>query len=253
MVRVVALVVDWSTPGDVMKLIDSAGIHEPEVPWVIWRNFHPQHSRDVYVFKHLPTLQVVHANKNLGHGAGINRAAVLAQEKWDPEYFFVVNPDCEFRIPIIDRLVEFLEYNPQAWIVGPKQLDSKMRITAAGIFGTPRKPTHRMWHIPDPGNTLARDTQEAIMAAGSGFLISVAHFNLLGGLLEATHYYSDTWIAYHARAHGGQVWYKGDTWMIHEWHRSSPKGFDGTDGNFKKDQELFRKMCREHDPPIECE
>lgn len=253
MVSVTALVVDWSTPQDLVRLIDSAQSHEPDMPWVVWRNYNAKFFDVPYRFQRGDRVNVIASNQNHGHGAGINRAAAWATYNHAPEYYFVVNPDCEFRTPIIDEMVDFLRGDTARWIVGPKQLDSKMRITAAGIFGTAKKPQHRLWHVPDPKNVLARDVAEAVMAAGSAFLISADHFHQLGGLLEAAHYYSDTWLAYHARAHGGQVWYYGQAWMIHEWHRSSPQGFDGTDGNFLKDRELFRQKCREHDPPIECE
>lgn len=256
MTGVSALVVDWSTPGDLDVLIDSAARLEPEMKWSVWRNYHPQHSHDPYRFQSTiehRSWSMISGDKNYGHGYGINRAAIAAQERWDPEYFFVVNPDCEFRVPIIDDLVGFLAQETARWIVGPKQLDSKMRITAGGIFGTDVKPKHRYWRTPDPKNALARDAQQAIMAAGSAFLIRAEHFRFLGGMLEAKHYYSDTWLSYHARAHGGEVWYYGKPWMIHEWHRSSPVGFDGTDGNFTPDKKLFQAKCREHDPPIMCE
>lgn len=254
---VAALVVDWSTPGDLDALIDSAQAFESEMNWSVWRNFHPQYTSPYLVESHSSfprsMISIIRSDQNWGHGYGINRAAIAAKERWNPEYYFVVNPDCEFRVPIIADLVAFLEEDPARWIVGPKQLDSKMRITAAGIFGTDTKPKHRLWRMPDPKNALARDAQQAIMAAGSAFLIRAETFHDLGGMLEAKHYYSDTWLSYHARAHGGQVWYYGKPWLIHEWHRSSPVGFDGTDGNFIPDRKLFQAKCREHDPPIVCE
>jgi GT2 family glycosyltransferase len=254
--RVAGLVVDWSTPADLDVLIKSAMTHDPDMYWMVWKNFHPQFANQFYSFQDIYNPEfwsVIWSDANRGHGYGINRAAIRAQELWNPEYYFIVNPDCEFRVPIIEDMILFLEEDPDRWIVGPKQLDSKMRITAAGIFGTDIKPKHRFWRMPDPKNTLARDAQQAIMAAGSAFMIRASHFQFLGGMLEAKHYYSDTWLSYHARAHGGQVWYYGKPWLIHEWHRSSPVGFDGTDGNFIPDKKLFQAKCREHDPPIVCE
>ena len=88
------------------------------------------------------------------------------------------------------------------------------------------------------------------MVAGAAFLIRAKDFFEYGGLLESAHYYSETWLNYHVRAHSREVWYFGEPWMIHEWHQSSPVGFKGTDGMFKSDREMFRKMCDQHDPPI---
>ena len=86
--------------------------------------------------------------------------------------------------------------------------------------------------------------------AGSAFLCDPVDFFGLGGMLESHHYYSETWLMYHARAHGKKVVYWGKATLIHEWHQSSPIGDPATDGRMKEDRELFRYMCDTHEPPI---
>jgi len=134
--------------------------------------------------------------------------------------------------------------------VGPKQVDSSQRITAAGILGTMEKPRHRYWRHRDPTNKMARDFFQTPTVAGSAMLVRAKVFEELGGLLEARHYYSETWFNYHAQIHGYEVWYYGEPWMIHEWHRSSPQGSALSDGAMKADQKIFREKCDTHDPPI---
>lgn len=251
--KVAGLVVDWSTPKDLERMLLSAQMVETHpIDWYVWRNYNPNVTEDYDELVEAMAL-VTYDTINRGHGAGINRVAeiALAHEAYD--YYLIINPDCEFRVPIVADLVTFLQINDKRWAVGPKQLDSKMRITAAGIFGTDEHPQHRHWHRPDPWNKIGRDALPAIMVAGSCFLTPAPVFHDLHGLLEAKHYFSDTWYSYHIRAHGGEVWHYGHPWIIHEWHQSSAIGDKETDGKFKEDQALFRKYCAEHDPPIICE
>ena len=251
MVRVAALVVNYGTPDDLEACVRSSLQHE-DLKWALFDNPHPR-ARSTERSQDLARgIEGVWAttDQNRGHGYGINQLAKHAVSAWDPQYFFIVNPDCLWVEPIVERLVNFLEEDPIRAMVGPKQLDSRFRITSAGIFGTNEKPQHRLWHVHDPRNLQAKDRVEAVMIPGSAILISAADFFAFGGLLEARHYYSETFLAYHLRAHGRTVWYYGEATLVHEWHRSTPVGSPITDGMFDTDRALFRKMCDEHDPPI---
>lgn len=243
------LVVNWSTPDDLDTCLSSLREHEGDVGVYVFQNFHMKETAD-------RSLAVANKHgaawwqnmENLGHGAGINRLA--QQAKWDHDYFFALNPDVKWTEPVMDRLIGFLQEDPQRCIVGPKQLNSQGQITAGGIFGTFEKPEHRMFKFPDSTNQKARDTLQATVVAGSAMMIRRDDFLEYGGLLEAHHYYSETWLCYHTAAHGRTNWYFGEPWMIHEWHRSTPIGHPESDGRFTEDRELFRRMCDDHDPPI---
>lgn len=250
----VALVVNWSTPKDLVRCILSAEQCEPGLDWYIWQNHHPEIDsqpalkglKDVLGDR----MRLLQSGVNRGHGYGINRLADRAWGFGRPEYYFVVNPDVIWTEPVINRLVTFLEEDPVRAIVGPKQMDSHDRITAGGIVGTLERPTHRSWHKSDHHNVMVRDSIKSTVVAGSAFLIRSQDFKDYGGLLEARHYYSETWLNYHLQAHGREVWYYGQPVMIHEWHKSSPVGHPVTDGKFQEDRELFRRNCDEHVPPI---
>jgi GT2 family glycosyltransferase len=226
--------------------------------WSIYQNHHPD--REVRDLNHRAIMGVIAGRskwmvsqtgkENFGHGYGTNRGAAIALGWYKPKYLFLVNPDCVWVKPVIDQLVEFLELHPKAALVGPKQMDSQHVITAGGIEGTLESPKHRFWHASDMKNEKARDTIRSPSVAGSAILIRAEVFEELGGMLESGHYYSETWLCYHAQAHGYEVWYHGKPWMIHEWHQSSKVGSSDSDGKMPEDRELFRKMCDEHDPPI---
>lgn len=252
MVDVVACVVNWSTPGDLEKLVASAEVHEPGLRWSIYQNGEsgvdngPMLERLFVSYE--PNVILNGSSKNEGHGYGINRAVGMAHHMWDPEYVFVVNPDCLFTEPILDRLVDALEEDPVRFTVGPKQIDSLGRVTAGGIIGTMASPKHRIFRSKDDGTVSDRVLCPTV--AGSAMLFRAGEFIEFGGLLEARHYYSETWLCYHANTHGRECWYIGDTQMIHEWHQSSIVGHPDTDGRVGEDREMFREACDSHDPPI---
>ncbi len=255
---VACIVVNWSTPDDLKRCIDSAFDIEGPMYWSIWENHHDEkqmRDRNQKAVTDLVSgrsrwIVIQRGKENYGHGYGSNRAAELAVRFFDPEYLFLVNPDAKWVEPILDKMIDFLDAHPKAAMVGPKQMDSRYRITAGGIKGDNVGAKHRFWLQHDQANEVARDTFMAPTIAGSAILVRAKVFMELGGLLEAKHYYSETWLCYHARTHGYEVWYHGEAWMIHEWHQSSKHGSSQTDGKMQEDRALFRKMCDEHDPQI---
>lgn len=256
MVDVVACVVNWSTPNDLRRLVESAEIHEPGLRWSIYQNGGASVD-SAPTLEHLfatyePRVILEGNEENRGHGAGINSAVRSARFMWDPKYVFAVNPDCLFTEPILEKLVDALEEDEIRFTTGPKQVDSKGRITAGGILGTPQQPQHRLFHADNVGwhRTSTADRVSCPMVAGSAMMFRTNEFLGYGGMLEASHYYSETWLCYHAIAHGRECWYIGDAKMNHEWHQSSPVGYADTDGKFQEDRDLFRKACDSHEPPV---
>lgn len=255
---VACVVVNWSTPDDLKRCIDSAFQVEGPMYWSIYQNHHTDD--DLMKRNHRATTQAITGRSswtvcqkgklNHGHGYGTNRGAEIAIQWFKPKYLFLVNPDCLWVEPVIDQLVEFLELHPKAALVGPKQMNSKRKITAGGIEGTRESPKHRFWHASDVPNVKARDSILSPNVAGSAILIRTEVFQELGGMLESGHYYSETWLCYHAQAHGYETWYYGQPWMIHEWHQSSKVGAKVAEGQEPQDRALFRAKCDSHDPPI---
>lgn len=252
---ITALVVNYGTPEDLWMCVSTAERFDERITWVLYDNAHPQRkSTDMLMSLQNrlgPRARVIESSENRGHGYGINRAAELAAAEFKSEFFFVLNPDCEWREPVLDPMVQYLRENEDCILVGPKQLDQDMKITAGGIIGEPDDPKHRHWKAHDPKNERCRDVvADCPTVSGSAMLVRAEPFLELGGMLEAGHYYSETWLCYHARAHGWKCAYYGPTWMIHKWHRSSAMGSPESDGRFAVDQKLFREKCDEHDPPI---
>lgn len=174
-----------------------------------------------------------HLSENLGYAKACNLAAQgltgrnLAFFNADTRF---VDGNC------VDRCVEFLDSHPEVGIVGPLQYSSGHRVTHGGFFGTHRHPVDNGFksHVTDAFRT----DRQAVTVSGSAFFIKRSVWDLLtqcpvyqkqfpdvrGAFLPTQHYYEETGCAYHAAAHGYQVWYLGSAEMIHEWHKSSPVG-----------------------------
>jgi GT2 family glycosyltransferase len=245
-------VVNWNTPGDLENLLASAWRIEGPIKMSIYQNHHG-------MIDSTPALDRIHErypdhvitqgdDQNRGHGYGIKRAASAAYFAWDPEFLFLLNPDCLFVENVIDKLLEVLTRRPENFAVGPKQTTRAGKLTAAGIVGIGQNPIPRHWMERDRGQ--ANDVVSGPMVSGSAIMMRSKDFFAYDGLLESRHYYSETWPCYHAAAHGRENWYVGTAKMIHEWHQSSPVGSPLTDGMMAEDRELFRRLCDEHDPPI---
>lgn len=259
MIDIVICAVNWTTPGDLLKMMATADEHEPdEAPLrfsLYWNHDEAMkvenaQARDDIHSTYSGRVVSQSSTENHGHGYGINRAVEAARLMWDPEYVFIINPDCAWIEPVLCRLTSALDEDPVRFAVGPKQMNSKQQITAGGIVGKPSNPVPRLWHKSDPQNREAIDRVAGPMVSGSAFILRVKDFFKYGGMLETSHYYSETWLMYHATAHGRECWYIGDARMIHEWHQSSPIGSRLTDGKMSEDREKFRAMCDLHDPPI---
>lgn len=245
------LVVNWSTPGDMVKLARSYMEYETlRVPWFVHQNEHPNVDPDVLLRDLRAVLDVpveLSRSPNLGHGFGINRAAGAA----DAGFYFLLNPDCVFTGPVMGELIDFLGLRGERFAVGPKQMNSRRQITAGGFVGPMEDPKLRYWKVSDVANRVARDVVEGVpLVSGSAMMVKADAFHELGGMLETKHYYSETWLCYHANIHGYTCTYYGRAWMIHEWHQSTPIGSPFSDGTMREDQAMFRAKCDEHDPPI---
>jgi GT2 family glycosyltransferase len=257
MIDVVMCVVNWSTPADLLRLMGSADEwEEGQVRWSIYWNHHDamdvensQIRTDIHNRYSGRVVSQV-STENHGHGYGINRAVDAATVMWDPQFVFAINPDCAFIEPVLCRLTSALDEDPARFAVGPKQMNSQHKITAGGITGKPENPIPRFWQKHDPRNEVGIERVVGPMVSGSAFVVRTPDFYEYGGMLETAHYYSETWLMYHATAHGRECWYIGDARMIHEWHRSSRVGSPLTDGRMAEDRERFRAMCDAHDPPI---
>jgi GT2 family glycosyltransferase len=204
---------------------------------------------------------------------GFNRAVNAAGEQPDGgrEVIAAFNADVAFLPPVergaehvIDRMYRALA-TPEWGVVGPRQRDSRGRLTAAGIFGTHAKPRHRGW-LSSAASSEYRDVRDvAVSVAGSAMALRRDTWELLtccpiycgspfrrrhsdtyaGPFLPNRHYWGDTWVCYHAAAHGLKSVYLGDVECIHDVHGADPACRFGREHK-PADRARFRDACDDH-------
>lgn len=98
-----------------------------------------------------PNVKLVFNTENLGYARGNNRAAAEARGK----YLFIVNPDIIWSDPLtLQKLVDYLEHNPQVGIVGPKQINEDSGEIAMTVRAFPKlrnQIARRTWLRKLPG------------------------------------------------------------------------------------------------------
>jgi GT2 family glycosyltransferase len=198
-------------------------------------------------------VRVERFEENLGYAKACNYGASLS----DSKYIGIFNSDTYFVNDLcIDRLITFMEQNPDVGVVGPlqySQLKQPRKFTAAGVEGTRSQPKHRGWKKVDRGEY--RDVLDMVMIAGSAMVVRReawneimcdptyrSHWpNALGAMPEHFLYYEDTALCYAMHKFGYRVVFVGDQGaeMVHEWHKTI-----GNSGqtHFKNSRTAFRAL-----------
>jgi GT2 family glycosyltransferase len=143
-------------------------------------------------------------------------------------------------------------------VLGPRQVDAMGRITSAGTFGSETQISPRGWQEYDDGQ-YNQVQDDAKSVSGSLYFIKRAVWDEMcacplyqqaapeaaGAFLPTPHYFEETFLSYHVRAHGYKVVYYGPVQMVHYWHRSSPHN-GWADNQFNTSQMMMREACAIH-------
>jgi len=242
--------VDYKTPGDLQNFYNSLMSYPP-----VRGGGHPTLTV-VETDETLPSREVrqvgwngsnsgvwMRPGENLGYAKACNLAAIAGSN----EVLAFFNADVMVTPDAIDVCIEVLLSDPSVAVVGPRQVDTQNRLTHAGIVnpGVDRFDQSLMyprnWQEPDRGQM--SHIEEVLSVAGSAYFVrrSVwdelnechlyqhACFEIygdfaLGAFLPTQHYYEESYLSLHARAHGYRVMYVGETTIVHKWHQASPVG-----------------------------
>lgn len=255
------IVVNYKTSNDLEEFLASYLRFPPTqgTLWVVNVCPTPSDQRVVKEFEnHLQINHVILAN-NYGYARACNRAALEGTS----EALAIFNADVVLTERALDSCYHKLMENPTWGILGPRQVDEVNRLTAGGVFGTPERPQQRQWHHLDKGQ--CSDTRDdAITISGAAMFVKRNVWNQLdscplyrnfmpnsaGPMLETAHFYEDTFLAYHARAHGHRCVFYGEVCIIHKWSRATPSPQWASD-RMVESREIYRRACRAHS--IGCE
>lgn len=252
------VVVSWHTMGDLRSFVQSYDQFRPETMHtrllVFLVEATDQEIREAVTWGH----DVMWERENVGYNVACNIAAQAFAGEHCREVIAFFNADTELRAGVLEGCHRHLMADESVGIVGPRQINTQGRLTSAGIDGTHAAPTHRGWMQADEGQF--RDVIDCVTVSGSAYFVRRDVLDLLatcsifrasdpdatGAWLTCHHYYSETFLSYHAAAHGFKVRYVGDVpTMIHQWHKASLQGGIG-EQRIKADQAKFRAACDDH-------
>jgi GT2 family glycosyltransferase len=251
------VVVNYHTPGDLSACVASIERHAAMDYTLTVVDV--EAGRDGPLPRLPSTANYVPTRENVGYGQACNIGATYGTS--DLVAFF--NADVELTPNALRACCDALAEHPEWAILGPRQVDGQGRIRHAGVFGTNRSPHLRGWNSSGRGDAFT-DVDEAVSVAGSAYFVrrhvldslaACPRFRAIapdakGAFLPTPHYYEETWVSYHARAHGWSVVYFGQATLIHQWHRASPIG-GHADQAAPRSRSLFRAACQHHD--IACD
>lgn len=264
MAEVDLLVTNYNTKDKLIRLLDT--LHFDYKPGV-WRLYISDNGSTDGSVEWLQStaadeydIDTVFYNENIGYAAASNMMANHSHS----DGLAILNADVWMKTQDVDLLTLFMLNVSNVGVVGPKQRDENGHITHAGIMGSNVKPQMRSWMVPDPLDRLHRQRDKCVTVSGSAYFVPRYVWNEMvecpiyqryneetfghtieGAFLNTPHYYEETAMSYHVRAHGYDVWYDGTVSVGHTWHASSPRG-GFADAKFKESQALFRGFCDLH-------
>ncbi len=198
-----------------------------------------------------PAVQLLRQAQNLG----FSRCNNIGLAKASGRYILLLNPDTEVHPDAIGALVDYLDANPEAGIIGPHTLNSdgshqstrrRFPTMWTGIFesswlaGFAPAWVERDYRLLDTDN---RAVLEVDWVQGSALLLRREVYRGIGGLDEAYIMYSEE-LDYcrRAKAAGWRVLYHGGAYITHHGGQSSQQASGETQIHFHTSKlRYFRK------------
>jgi hypothetical protein len=114
------IILNWNTRGDLQRCLDSIGEHPPthSVEIIVADNASEDDSVAM-VQQRYPDVRIVANERNLGFGAGNNRAIPHTRGR----YVLFLNSDTIVTEGAFDKLIDYADSRPEAAIFGPKLLN----------------------------------------------------------------------------------------------------------------------------------
>ncbi len=251
----------FRTPGDANDFLRSAYAYPPSPEWTITVAQVAPRDEDTKAMSgwfSWPKFSEWQSTDNCGYGAAVNGAVSLLHEPYDTLAIF--NADVVMAPGVFDACRNALWSNDEWGILGPRQVNAKNQLVAAGIFGPQTAPAHRGWLEHDNGQySDVRD--DSVYVAGSAMWIKRVVWDELtecpiwkeftggapGALLEAHPiFYEESAMALHARAHGFASVYFGPAVITHKLSQSIKANKVNATSIMKESRELFRSFCDAH-------
>jgi GT2 family glycosyltransferase len=183
--KVSVIVVTYASSNEIADCVES--LLEQSVPVEIFLvdNASPDNTAQI-ISEYAERFENVHAilnAKNVGLAAGNN----APMGKCRGDYLLMLNPDTLFRDNSLERMVEFLDRNPEVGVVGPKEVnaDGQPHVSFRRSWGLRHVFTWRVLPYRFPRFLHDRfssyETQDVLFVSGSCLLIRRSIFEQIGG------------------------------------------------------------------------
>lgn len=253
------VVVNYKTPRDLEKFCES--LRGQEINSFTIVNNTPTEEDIAVADRYSKELGgwVCNNDENIGYARAINEASTLLAG----DIIATFNADVICPEGSIKAMADFMAQHPNVGVAGPKQVDSKNRITSAGVTGTNQQPKLRGWHQIDRGQ-FDEVRFDCVSVSGSAFFVkrscweelklcpvyrtsckNIFGQEPLGPMLPCAHFYEETALSYHARSHGWRVAFNGGVSMQHEW-QGACKDNQLLSRYARDSKEQFRIFCSDH-------
>jgi GT2 family glycosyltransferase len=172
----------------------------------------------VEYFKNYLKIKLIRSELNLYFGAGNNKAIKIS----NGDYICLLNADTEVEPDFIEKMVRFLESNPQAGMISPKirLYKEKEYIWNAGNtidFTRPGVAQNKGYLIHDPDNTKYNQIEVTDFAAGTALFVRKKYLEKIGLIDEIYFmYWEDPDWNFRAKMEGFESYFVPTTTVYHK-------------------------------------
>ena len=228
MPRVSVLIVSYNTRALLLEALASVSTC-PAVETIVVDNASRDGSVDA-VIAQFPGVRLIRSNRNLGFAAGVNLAASHARG----EMLLVLNPDARLTSGALSPLVQVLDRNPRAAMVGPRLQyadggSQSAAFTFPGLIQIVLDlfPVARIMDTRWNGRVSSGAACEIDHPLGACMLIRRAAWDDVGSLDEGYFMYLEEvdWCR-RAKDRGWQVWYEPRSVVVHHAGQSTRQAPD---------------------------
>ncbi len=232
--RVSVVIVSYNTRKLIRRCLESLRAFPPRIAFDVLVVDNASQDGSVDMLRaEFPWARVLANKRNLGYSSAVN----LGIEHTTGDYVLVLNPDIVVREQALDRMVEFMDANPDAGISAAKLLntDGSLQHTCRGFY-TPstllmrRTPLGKLFpNHPVIRRHLMLDYDHASPRAvdwviGACMMVRRTAADIVGGMDERFFlYFEDVDWCFRMSRQGWKVWYLPGAEMVHEHRRESAK------------------------------
>jgi GT2 family glycosyltransferase/glycosyltransferase involved in cell wall biosynthesis len=234
------VIVNHNTSGALIQCVESIfAITKMPYQIIVVDNASQDDSVDRILALRDPRIRLIRNHRNLGFAKAVNQGIKAGMSP----YIFLLNADVRVTENWLYPLIRCFEKDADTAVIGPKLIDSKGRITGAGVVGSNQNFWARGFREQNGPGRYDR-AQDCISVSGAVFGIRRSLLDSIGYFDENYFmYYEDTDYAFQARSKGYRVVYCPASTVYHEVGQS-PADTAVLKAHFEASRKYFNRKWR---------